>query len=72
MPSLIHKWETISDEDRDLFPLLESMSSVAVALGSSFAPYASGVWQRCVLLIQKTLLQLQVRLLHSFYILKTL
>ena len=36
LPCLIQKWSNLSDDDRDLFPLLECMSSVTVALGSSF------------------------------------
>ncbi len=71
MPPLVKKWETLQDDDRDLFPLLEvclfcqfiyikCMSSVAVALGPKFSPYAPTVWARCVNLIQKTLMQIQV------------
>lgn len=60
MPPLIAKWEAIRDDDRDLFPLLECMASVAVALGPEFAPYAAVVWQRCVNLVQQTLVQCQM------------
>ncbi|ODV85828.1 hypothetical protein CANARDRAFT_27913 [[Candida] arabinofermentans NRRL YB-2248] len=48
LPPLIKKWELLSDDDKDLWPLLECMSSVAAALGESFAPYAIPVYQRAL------------------------
>ncbi|KAK3755301.1 hypothetical protein QZH41_014609 [Actinostola sp. cb2023] len=57
MPPLIQKWNQLKDEDKDLFPLLECLSSVATALRSGFLPYASPVFQRCVSLVEKTLAQ---------------
>ena len=60
MPPLIEKWNTLKDEDKDLFPLLECLSSVATALQSGFLPYSEPVYQRCVSLTEKTLCQIQV------------
>ncbi|MEQ2158428.1 Transportin-2 [Goodea atripinnis] len=57
MPPLIAKWNELKDEDKDLFPLLECLSSVATALQSGFLPYCEPVYQRCVTLVQKTLAQ---------------
>uniref|UniRef100_A0A8C3P4G3 Transportin-1 n=1 Tax=Cyanoderma ruficeps TaxID=181631 RepID=A0A8C3P4G3_9PASS len=57
MPPLIQKWNELKDEDKDLFPLLECLSSVATALQSGFLPYCEPVYQRCVTLVQKTLAQ---------------
>ncbi|XP_031565450.1 transportin-1-like [Actinia tenebrosa] len=57
MPPLIQKWNQLKDEDKDLFPLLECLSSVATALRSGFLPYAGPVFQRCVSLVEKTLTQ---------------
>ncbi|KAG7268197.1 hypothetical protein CRUP_029812, partial [Coryphaenoides rupestris] len=57
MPPLINKWNELKDEDKDLFPLLECLSSVATALQSGFLPYCEPVYQRCVTLVQKTLAQ---------------
>ena len=57
MPPLIQKWNELKDEDKDLFPLLECLSSVATALHSGFLPYAEPVFQRCVSLVEKTLTQ---------------
>lgn len=60
MPPLIEKWSILKDEDKDLFPLLECLSSVATALQSGFLPYCGPVFQRCVFLIQQTLQQTQL------------
>jgi len=57
MPPLITKWNSLVDEDKDLFPLLECLSSVATALQSGFLPYAEPVFRRCVNLVQNTLNQ---------------
>ncbi|KAM7425948.1 Transportin-1 [Porites harrisoni] len=57
MPPLIQKWNQLKDEDKDLFPLLECLSSVATALRSGFLPYAEPVFQRCVSLVEQTLTQ---------------
>ncbi|XP_045481488.1 transportin-1 isoform X1 [Harmonia axyridis] len=56
MPPLIHKWNVLKDEDKDLFPLLECLSSVATALQSGFLPYCEPVYCRCVSLVHHTLL----------------
>uniref|UniRef100_A0A6B2EC29 Transportin-1 n=1 Tax=Phlebotomus kandelakii TaxID=1109342 RepID=A0A6B2EC29_9DIPT len=57
MPPLIHKWNMLKDEDKDLFPLLECLSSVATALQSGFLPYCEPVYNRCISLIQQTINQ---------------
>ncbi|KAG5439546.1 hypothetical protein PCANB_002121 [Pneumocystis canis] len=60
MPPLIEKWSSLSDDDRDLFPLLECLSSVTVALGDGFMPFAPPVFSRCISIIHKTLMQLNL------------
>ena len=45
MPPLINKWNVLKDEDKDLFPLLECLSSVATALRSGFLPYCEPVYR---------------------------
>uniref|UniRef100_T1JGX6 Importin N-terminal domain-containing protein n=1 Tax=Strigamia maritima TaxID=126957 RepID=T1JGX6_STRMM len=57
MPPLIQKWNVLKDEDKDLFPLLECLSSVATALQSGFLPYCEPVYRRCVSLVEQTLNQ---------------
>ncbi|CAD5125177.1 DgyrCDS13420 [Dimorphilus gyrociliatus] len=57
MPPLIEKWNVLKDEDKDLFPLLECLSSVATALQNGFLPYCEPVYGRCINLVEKTLQQ---------------
>jgi transportin-1 len=55
LPPLIAKWNQLADSDRQLFPLLECLSSVAQALRSGFQEFAQPVWERCLRIIQGTL-----------------
>ncbi|KXS22101.1 ARM repeat-containing protein [Gonapodya prolifera JEL478] len=59
MNPLVDKWQNLKDQSRDMFPLLECLSSVAMALGPGFAPFAPSVWNRCLQLISVTLQQIQ-------------
>lgn len=60
MPPLIEKWNALKDEDKDLFPLLECLSSVATSLQSGFLPYCEPVFNRCVSLVSQTLMHSQL------------
>ncbi|KPM12070.1 Transportin-1 [Sarcoptes scabiei] len=55
MPPLIQKWNSLNDDDKNLFPLLECFSSVASALQTGFLPYCKPVFHRCLSLVEKTL-----------------
>ena len=55
MPALITRWHKVSDQSRELFPLLECLSYVANALGESFAPFAPPVFTRCIKIIHQNL-----------------
>lgn len=55
MPALIHRWHKVSDQSRELFPLLECLSYVASALAESFAPFAQPVFARCIQIIHQNL-----------------
>jgi HEAT repeat protein len=55
MPALIHRWHKVSDQSRELFPLLECLSYVATALAESFAPFAQPVFARCITIIHQNL-----------------
>lgn len=55
LPILLAKWEILSDQDKELWPLLECMSSVAVSLGAKFAPYATSVYDRAVRILSNCL-----------------
>ena len=59
MPPLIQKWNVLKDDDKDLFPLLECLSSVATALQEGFLPYCEPVYKRCVSLVEQTLNQVE-------------
>jgi transportin-1 len=54
VPSLISKFES-TPEEHDLFPLLECISFVAIALGQGFKPFAPTVFERCVMIIDSTM-----------------
>ncbi|KAF6778265.1 hypothetical protein AHF37_02460 [Paragonimus kellicotti] len=62
MPPLFEKWNTLRDDEKDLFPLLECLSSMATALGTGFLPYCAPVFNRCVNLIDRTI---QLSKLHA-------
>lgn len=55
MPPLIEKWNLLPDTDKNLFPLLECLTSVAEALGVGFQGFVAPVYQRCLRLIESTL-----------------
>ncbi|CAF1019344.1 unnamed protein product, partial [Rotaria sordida] len=55
MPPLIERWNLLTNDDKDLFPLLECLSSIATALQTGFLPYCEPVFGRCILLVQQTL-----------------
>lgn len=45
MQPLMEKWNVLKDDDKELFPLLECISSVATALHAAFFPYCLPVFQ---------------------------
>jgi transportin-1 len=57
MPALVERWQKVGDESRELFPLLECFSYVAMALNDAFAPYAQPIFRRCVQIIHQNLEQ---------------
>ncbi|KAM6476330.1 armadillo-type protein [Trichoderma sp. SZMC 28011] len=57
MPALITRYNAVSDQSRELFPLLECLSYVALALGQSFTPYAPTIFLRCINIIHTNLEQ---------------
>ncbi|KAH0829133.1 armadillo-type protein [Lanmaoa asiatica] len=59
MPPLTGRWNKLQDDDDDLIPLLECLSSVTIAMGPGFTPYAPLVFQRCVTIVHQALLQYQ-------------
>jgi hypothetical protein len=55
MPALIQRWQRVNDQSREMFPLLECLSYVAVALGKDFTPFSQPIFTRCIVLIQSNL-----------------
>jgi transportin-1 len=55
MPALIDRWQKVSDQSRELFPLLECLSYVAMALNDAFTPFAQPIFNRCVKIIHDNL-----------------
>jgi len=55
MPPLIERWNILRNDDKDLFPLLECLSSIATALQTGFLHYCAPVFVRCIVLVQQTM-----------------
>lgn len=55
MPALIKRWEKVSDQSREMFPLLECLAFVATALGPKFTPFAEPFFMRCIRILQQNL-----------------
>ncbi|KAF2641987.1 ARM repeat-containing protein [Massarina eburnea CBS 473.64] len=55
MPALIQRWNKVSDQSREMFPLLECLSYVATALGGAFEGYAPNIFTRCVNIVHRNL-----------------
>jgi len=54
MQPLVKRWTMLNDDDRDLFPLLECLSYIAIGMGQGFLPFALQIWKRCLTLIETT------------------
>lgn len=67
MPPLIIRWNELRDDDKNLLPLLECLTSISAALGSGFVNFAPPVFQRCIRLIESTLIQDAVCFLSKYY-----
>lgn len=55
MPVLIGRWNQVSDQSREIFPLLECLGYVALAYGDFFSPFAQPIFDRCVKMIYENL-----------------
>ena len=53
MPNLLEKWRVTEDTDKTICTLCECLTSVAIALGIGFQPYAESVFQRCLSIIDR-------------------
>ena len=57
MPAIIKRWNKVSDQSQELFPLHECLSYIASALGDSFAPFAVPTFSRCIRIVHQNLEQ---------------
>lgn len=55
MPALIAKWQTLSDVEAELLPLLECFMTIATAIGPAFEEYVEVVFQRCMRILEHRL-----------------
>ncbi|OOF95532.1 hypothetical protein ASPCADRAFT_208010 [Aspergillus carbonarius ITEM 5010] len=55
MPALIDRYNKVSDQSRELFPLLECLGYIAAAYGDAFSPFAPPLFQRCIKIIYENL-----------------
>ncbi|KAF8363061.1 imb-2 [Pristionchus pacificus] len=55
MAPLMAKMQILPDEDRELFPLLECISSMATALGDTFVPFCPIIFTRCTSIVRRCL-----------------
>lgn len=59
MQPLIEKWQNLKDDDDDIIPLFECLSSLTVAAGASFAKFAQPVYERCLRMVHTNLVDYQ-------------
>jgi len=57
MPPLIVRWNALPDDNPGLLPLLECLTSIATALGDGFINFAPPVYQRCLRIVENTIIQ---------------
>ena len=55
LPPLIKRWNALDDMDRNLLPVLETIAAVASSLGVQFLQFATGIYERCLTLIETAL-----------------
>jgi hypothetical protein len=55
MPALLNRWSKVSDQSKEMFPLLECLSYVATALADAFGPFAQPIFARCISIIHQNL-----------------
>jgi len=55
MPVLIGRWNRVSDQSMEMFPLLGCLGYVAAAYGDAFSPFAPTVFARCNKIIYRNL-----------------
>ena len=64
MPALLARYSSLVEDDLEVFPLLECLTSVSTSLGPGFAPYVAPIWARCLQMISVTLQQWSMHCQH--------
>ena len=55
MPAIMERWQKVSDQSQELFPILECLSYIATALRTAFRAFAEPIFQRCVRIVHQNL-----------------
>ena len=55
MTALTKRWQKVSDQSKELFPLLECLSYVASAMKEAFEPYSQVIFNRCISVVHSTI-----------------
>ncbi|KAI1916419.1 hypothetical protein LOZ61_001075 [Ophidiomyces ophidiicola] len=55
MPALIGRWNRVSDQSRELFPLLECLGYVASAYEDAFSPFAAPMFSRSIKIVYENI-----------------
>ena len=55
MPAVVERWNSVADDDNALFPILETLGAVVLALGPNFQLFAQPVYERCTKIMEDTL-----------------
>eukprot|EP00743_Colponemidia_sp_Colp-15_P000375 GILK01000432.1.p1 GENE.GILK01000432.1~~GILK01000432.1.p1 ORF type:complete len:897 (+),score=156.57 GILK01000432.1:84-2774(+) len=56
LPSVLERWQQIADTDRNLCPLMECVACLVFALGPLFHAYVQPIFQRCVKVVEHTVM----------------
>ncbi|KAJ5226296.1 hypothetical protein N7468_007521 [Penicillium chermesinum] len=55
MPALVNRYNQVTDQSREIFPLLECLGYISAAYGDAFAPFAPPIFQRCIKIIYQNI-----------------
>lgn len=55
MPALVSRYNQVTDQSREIFPLLECLGYISAAYGDTFAPFAEPLFQRCTKIIYQNI-----------------
>jgi transportin-1 len=55
LPHVMKKVDSLEDDDMDIFPCLECLTSLCVAVGAEMAPYANPLFGRCLRIAAATI-----------------